>query len=278
VTEAVLDAAAAAGPTTAVPAPAPAAAPAGGAAALPPPGGAAQAAAAGAGRPSLIGGLDPRAKLVLVLGSLLVVLSEPPGVVAPFGPYLALTAVLLLLARVPPLFLARRLAAVAPILLFAAALLWLAGGDGMGPDRALSLVLRGFAAVALVSVLVATERMSGILWGLSALGMPRLFCTLSAFMYRYALLLGDEAMRTDRARRSRTPDRIRAGRLRTLGGQAALVFLRGWKRSRAVYSAMLARGFSGHFPFPAPGPLPAGDVATVAATLLPFLAVRLLWP
>jgi cobalt/nickel transport system permease protein len=225
-----------------------------------------------------MGALDPRAKLLLVLGALLVVLSEPMGSLRPFVPYYAMTIMLLVTARVSPIFLAWRLLAVAPIVLAAAALLVLGGGSAGGGDAALSLVLRAFAAVALVTVLVATERMSGILWGLSALGMPRLFSTQSAFMYRYALLLGDEAMRSERARQSRSAGPSRKGRLRTLGGQAAMVFLRGWKRSRSVYGAMLARGFTGHFPFAPPGRLGAEDLAVVTTGLSAFLAVRLLWP
>jgi cobalt/nickel transport system permease protein len=221
--------------------------------------------------------LDPRAKLLVVLGALLLVMSEPPGALRPFAPYYVMTAALLVVARVPPPFLVRRLAAVAPFVVVAAGLLLLAGGAG-GGDAALSLLLRAFVAVALVTLLVATERMSGILWGLSALGMPPLFGTQSAFMYRYALLLGDEAMRTDRARRSRTPGPLRAGRLRTLGGQAALVFLRGWKRSRSVYAAMLARGFTGHFPFATPGRLKTTDLGVALGVLAAFAAVRLLWP
>jgi cobalt/nickel transport system permease protein len=222
--------------------------------------------------------LDPRAKLLLVLGALVVVLSEPAGALRPYAPYYAMTLTLLVVARVPPAILAKRLAAVAPIVLAAAGVLLVGGGSAGGADAAMSVVLRAVAAVALVTVLVATERMSGILWGLSGLGMPRLFSTQSAFMYRFALLLGDEAMRTERARRSRSPGPGRNGRLRTLGGQAALVFLRGWKRSRAVYNAMLSRGFTGHIPFAPPGPLRAADLAVVATSLGAFMAVRLLWP
>jgi cobalt/nickel transport system permease protein len=230
-----------------------------------------------AARDSTLLRLDPRAKLLLVLGALLLVMSEPPGALRPFAPYYAMTAALLVFARVPPAYLARRLAAIAPFVGVAAGLLLLANGAG-GEGAALSLLLRAFVAVALVTLLMATERMSGVLWGLSALGMPRLFGTQSAFMYRYALLLADEAVRTDRARRSRTPGRLRAGRLRTLGGQAALVFLRGWKRSRSVYAAMLARGFTGHFPFAAPARLKATDLAVALGVLAAFAAVRLLWP
>jgi cobalt/nickel transport system permease protein len=245
--------------------------------------------AAAVPRASPIQRLDPRAKLLLVLGALLVVLSEPPGAVSPFAAYFALILSLLAVGRVSPRLLAWRVAAVAPIVVGAAALLLLAGGEAARPETALSMVLRAFAAVALATLLVATERMSGILWGLSALGMPRLFCTLSAFMYRYALLLADEAARIERARRSRTPGPLRAERaperaqryrvrIRTLGAQAALVFLRGWKRSQAVHAAMLARGFTGHFPFAPPGPLPTRHLAVVAAGLAAFLAIRLAWP
>ena len=219
---------------------------------------------------------DPRAKILLVTGSLLAVLSEPVGALRPFPAYYLLLGLLLLATRTPPSFLGRRLAAVAPLVLAAAALILLVGG---GPgDMALSLILRAFAAVALLTVLVATEETGEILWGMGALGMPRLFTTQSAFMLRFAHLLGQEAARTERARQSRTPGRLRAGRIRTLGQQAGLVFLRGWKRSQVVHQAMLARGFTGEFPVPARQRMAPADLALVFAGIGAFAAVRLLWP
>jgi len=217
---------------------------------------------------------DPRAKILLVTGALLAVLSEPVGALRPFGAYYLLVAGLLLAARTPPGFLGRRLAAVAPLVVMAASLILLAGGGSA--DTALSLLLRAFAAVALLTVLVATEDMGGILWGMSALGMPTLFTTQSAFMLRFAHLLGQEATRTERARRSRTPGRLLAGRVRTLGQQAALVFLRGWKRSQVVHQAMLARGFTGTFPSPPRKRMVPADLATVLVGVGAFAAVRLL--
>ncbi len=219
---------------------------------------------------------DPRAKILLVTGALVAVLSEPVGVLRPFAAYYLLVAGLLLLARTPPGFLGRRLAAVAPLVLTAAALILLAGG-GSG-ETALSLLLRAFAAVALLTVLVSTEEIGEILWGMGALGMPRLFTTQSAFMLRFAHLLGQEATRTERARRSRTPGRLRAGRIRTLGQQAALVFLRGWKRSQVVHQAMLARGFTGSFPMPARRRMAPADLGLILAGLGAFAAVRIFWP
>lgn len=223
---------------------------------------------------SLLHRLDPRAKIVMVTGTMLVVLSEPPGALAPFRLYAPLILGLLLVARVSPRFLGRRLLAVTPFVMVAALLILLTGA---GPNEvAGSLVLRALAAVALLSLLVATEPISRILWGLDAVGLPRVLTTQAAFMLRFAHILGEEAVRTDIARRARTPGPLRAGRLRTLGQQAALVFLRGWRRSHVVHQAMLSRGFTGTFPVPPGRRLLARDVGAVAVVLGAFIAVRCL--
>lgn len=211
----------------------------------------------------------------MVTGILVVVLSEPRGAVSPFAAYYIMVAGLLLAARITPGRLGRRVAAVAPLVLTAAVLIVLA--DGGSGDTALSVILRAFAAVALLTLLVDTEEIGGILWGLGALGMPRIFTTQSAFMLRFAHLLGQEAARTERARRSRTPGRLLAGRFRTLGQQAALVFLRGWRRSQRVYQAMLARGFTGSFPAPPRGRMGPADVVLVVCGVGAFAVVRLVW-
>jgi len=218
---------------------------------------------------------DPRAKILMVTGVLVVVLSEPRGSVSPFAAYYVMVAVLLLAARTSPGRLGRRMAAVAPLVLVAAALIVLAGG-GSG-DTALSVLLRAFAAVALLTLLVDTEDTSSILWGIGALGMPNIFTTQSAFMLRFSNLLGQEAARTERARRSRTPGRLRTGWFRTLGQQAALIFLRGWRRSQRVYQAMLARGFTGRFPAAPRGRMGSADVAFVVFGVGAFTIVRLVW-
>jgi cobalt/nickel transport system permease protein len=102
--------------------------------------------------------------------------------------------------------------------------------------------------------------------------------TVAAFMYRYAFILGDEVIRTSRARSSRTPGRLRAGRIGTYGGQAAMVFLRGWHRSLRVYQAMQSRGFTGALP--GPPALRAGwtDLLFLVAVTGAFALVRGLWP
>lgn len=221
---------------------------------------------------------DPRVKIVGVLLAVLLVVSEPAGTLAPFAGYALLTVLLLALGRVPATFVLRRVLLVAPIVLTAALFLVLEGGaasDG-GLGAGLSMGLKAFTAVAIVTLLTATERFHRILAGLRALGMPPMLTALAAFMYRYAFVLGDEVLRTGRARSSRTPGRLRAGRVRTYGSQAGTVFLRGWRRSRRVYQAMQSRGFTGTLPG-AP-PLAAGwtDLLFLALMTGGFSLVRVL--
>lgn len=220
--------------------------------------------------------IDVRAKILFAIGGLVVILSEPAGSLRPFWLYFSFLAALLLVTGVPFRVVAKRSAVVLPLVLGAAVLILVGGGGG--PGNAVSLVLRAFAAVGLISMLVATERVPEILGGLRSLGMPVLFGTLAGFMYRYALLLGDEVVRTDRARRSRTPGRLRVNRFRVYGLQAAVVFGRGWKRSQRVHQAMLARGFNGAFPQARRRRLASADLAFVAASLGALLAVRLWHP
>jgi len=59
---------------------------------------------------------------------------------------------------------------------------------------------------------------------------------------------------------------------------AAGLVLRGWKRARAVQSAMEARGFDGSFPGLRPSCLRPRDVLAAAAFLAPFVAVRMFRP
>lgn len=231
-------------------------------------------------RDSLIHRRDPRVKIVGVLLALLLVVSEPPGALSPFGVYALLTALLLALGRVPAGFVLKRLLLVAPIVLMAALFLVLEGGAALdgGLGAGLSMGMKAFTAVALVTLLLATERFHRILFGLRTLGMPRMLTTLAAFMYRYAFILGDEVIRTGQARASRTPGRLRAGRIRSYGGQAGMVFLRGWRRSRRVYQAMQARGFTGVLPGPEAPALGWADLLFLAAMAGGFALVRGLWP
>jgi len=202
--------------------------------------------------------LDPRVKLVVFTAILLMMVSVPrdePLTLLLCYPGLA---ILLALSRVPVSYILRRCLLVTPFVLMAAGVMMLTGETngravaGTGADlrslAALSIVLKAFAAVIVLSLLTSTERFHRLLEGMRALGLPPLLGVLSAYMYRYAFILSEEVMRTSRARLSRTPGPLRTGRIRTYGNQAAMIFIRSWERSQTVYNAMCSRGFTGEFP------------------------------
>ena len=66
-----------------------------------------------------------------------------------------------------------------------------------------------------------------------------------SFMYRYIFILVDEVMRMKQARDSRNFGGSRLWHVRTIGRMTGTLFIRSYERGERVYTAMLARGFSG---------------------------------
>lgn len=218
--------------------------------------------------------MSAKARVILALGGLVAVLSEPPGELEAFVGYYVLIALLLWVSKVSLRFLVVRWGGVVPILTLASLLILIS--SSAPPTVAFSVLLRGLAAVALVAFLMAPGDAGEVLRALSGLGAPKFLVMQSALMLRFAHILEDEAVRTGRARRSRTPGALRVNRVRTLGQQAGLVFLRGWRRARTMYQAMLARGFAGTFPASRAGPLSVQERVAVVLGLAAFLTIRLL--
>ena len=230
--------------------------------------------------------LDPRVRIVVFTLALLIVVSVPPGQLTPFLLFYPFLVILQMISRIPFVWILKRCALITPFALMAGGMMMLTGESGLDPAgnavtgtraiTAISIILKAYAAVILLSLLTSTGRFHRLLEGMRALRMPPLLGVLSAFMYRYAFILSDEVMRTSRARLSRTPGSLRVGRFRTYGNQAATVFLRSWDRSQTVYNAMCARGFSGDFPLTSDLRLGGGDLLFVVLVPAVFLAVRLM--
>ena len=190
----------------------------------------------------------------------------PPERTWPFAAYLALLAVLLLLARLPLVPVLRRLAGLAPFVLTAAVLLpFSRPGDGTvtaslalggwelrvyqaGLLASKAVLLKSLIAGASAVLLVCTTPFSSLLAALQRMRFPRLLLAIIAFLYRYLFLLQGEFLRLVRAARSRNweagPLRVR---LAAAGGIVGSLFLRTYARGERVYTAMLARGYDGRF-------------------------------
>jgi cobalt/nickel transport system permease protein len=87
--------------------------------------------------------------------------------------------------------------------------------------------------------------------------VPRFFCKILHFVYRYLCLLFAQAHNLRRASRCRAPRRRRRSLFEAAAGAVAVLFARSYGRAERIHHAMLARGFQGHFELletPAVGP------------------------
>jgi len=206
---------------------------------------------------SFIHKLDPRVKLICFFLAVVAVVSEPRGDITGFPLYYLLIILLLAASRIPIVFVLKRCLIASPFIVMAAGVLPLSyvlspASSSLSTQamwlQSLSILLKAYAAVILLTLLGSTERFHRLLNGLQKLKFPSILGIMSALMYRYIFILNDEMLRTARARRSRTPGKSRISRFRIYGNQAALIFLRAKKRAQDVYNAMLSRGFKGEFP------------------------------
>jgi cobalt/nickel transport system permease protein len=105
--------------------------------------------------------------------------------------------------------------------------------------------------------------------------MPRILGLLSALMYRYIFIIHDEWLRTNMARKSRTPGKLQLSRFSVYGRQIAMIFIRSWERAENVYKAMVARGFDGAFPLTRPLSFRSADWLFLVVVSVVFVSIRI---
>ena len=228
--------------------------------------------------------IDPVIKLPAALLIILAIVSQPSARLVPFAIYGILVALLVLLSKIPFVFVVKRILLVMPFVLFAA-VFYPISVKLTDKSIVLSLyhpaVMKGIAilikavlSVTVLVVLVSSERFHNLISAMRRLKMPAVVCVTSALMYRYIFILADESMKTTQARQSRTPGKLRQNRLRVFGNQMAMVFLRSWERSITIYNSMLSKGFTGDFPSAGREKIKAGQLVAFFAIMIFLACVR----
>jgi cobalt/nickel transport system permease protein len=234
---------------------------------------------------------DPRAKIAGVLFAVIVIASTPRGPLEQFAGFYLLIAALVAVSRIPLRFVGTRCLVASPFIVMAALLpflsLWVEGAAAVAPgfvvpdqnaaagQFALSVLLKAYAAIILLTLLTSTSRFDHLLWGLRRLKAPEILHVIATLMYRYIFILLDEWRRTTQARQIRTPRGLRVSRISLFGKHVALVFIRGWERAERVQAAMTVRGFRGEFPLARVSRFQAADALFVVLMMASFLGVRL---
>jgi cobalt/nickel transport system permease protein len=209
--------------------------------------------------------LDPRSKLLLAVGFILTLSLLPPG---NFILYLLLLLILyaaVLLSREDIIFLLKRSVIALPFALAAATLLFTVPGKTLatlpgvnigitveGFVRFTSIVLKSWISVQAAVLLVKLTEISDLMWALQSFRVPPILISVANFSYRYLDVLRSEGARLRTARDSRSavlPGKKPGGgllwRARVTGWMVGSLMIRSMERSERIYSAMLARGFTG---------------------------------
>ena len=198
-----------------------------------------------AAKDSPVHNLDPRAKILGLIGLVLVAVTLPNGAWAAFGALAAILIGLVALARLHPLYVLQRMTIEVPFLI-TAAILPFTTEDGLvlGATVALKISVSVLAMV----ILSSTTPFPDLLRGFEMMKAPRLVLTIVSFMWRYLHVLAGEVSRLQTARAARGYSANRLWQAASTGPLIATLFLRSLERGERVHLAMTSRLYDGSMP------------------------------
>ncbi len=235
---------------------------------------------------SLLHRADPAAKIVSALVLALSIATSSLVQVA--GAALIVSIVLIAMARLPPVPLAKRLATVNLFILLLWITLPLTGGGEqtitIGPvtlsDRGIALAwlitLKANAIYLLLTALMTTSTVGAIGHALQRMRLPHKLILLLLTTYRYLARIDLEYWRLRRSASLRCfHGATNLHTYRTYGYLIGMTLIRSYERSRRVHQAMLMRGFNGRYPLLLQQSIGAGDLFLLLASILLALSFSL---
>lgn len=191
--------------------------------------------------------LDPRAPLLVTLLLCVLVASFPRGEVVALVPFVFWPAALASLAAVPARPLLRALLVPLPFVLLAALPALFVEPGPAGRAIAASVLLRFLLTATSALLLAAVWGLPALAWAMQKLGAPAVLVSQLLVLWRYLFVLGEEALRMDRARTMRSFGR-RGRELALAGPFLGTLLLRSQDRAERIDRALRARAFTGSFP------------------------------
>lgn len=225
--------------------------------------------------------MRPQCKIVAAVAFVFVVVATPREQVWAYAAYATALAALVLVARLRPGLVLRRMTVEVPFVAFALFLPFVAGGEQLGSGwyalsvdglwAAWNILAKGTIGVTTSVVLTATTSLPDLVRGLERLRVPRAFTSIVSFMIRYASVIAGEMHRMKVARESRGHDPRWLWQIRAIAHSAGTLFVRSYERGERVHLAMLSRAYTGALP------VLGGERATrrewLTASALPLVAL-----
>jgi len=197
-------------------------------------------------------------KIVAAFLTVVAIALTPREAIWAFGVYAVLLVALVRIARIPYGFVMTRLVAVAPFVVFALFIPFVAGGERTevigvsvsieGLWGAWNIYAKALLGASVSILLTATTEVSDVVRGLGVLRVPAVLTSIALFMVRYLELIADELGRMRVAMSARGYDPRWLSQVRPIANSAGALFVRSYERGERVHAAMLSRGFSGTMP------------------------------
>lgn len=232
---------------------------------------------------SVVHRMAPAPKLVATLGMVASIAVTPRQAIWAFGVYGVALVLIARLSRVRLRFLAIRLLAVAPFVLFALFIPFVATGDTVelagvnvsvdGLWGAWNILIKALLGASASILLTATTEVPDIIRGMGVLRVPALFTAIATFMIRYLQLVTDEVGRVRVAMTARGYDPRWIAQARPIATSAGALFVRSYERGERVHAAMVSRGFTGEMPALEEEDVPGSQWVAAIVTVMLFAAV-----
>lgn len=181
-------------------------------------------------------------KLSAGVGLVAVALAVPRYAWWVYGLEAAVLVVVVVVSRIPPWFLVRKVLWMEPVLV-GVALMALWQPDGW--RGFVALLVRSTVCLLSMVTVAATTPFGEVLRVLERLRVPPLLLTTLALAFRYQFVLLEESERMRRARASRTFVSRKRFEWEALSTVVAHLFLRATDRAARIHAAMVARGWKG---------------------------------
>lgn len=224
-------------------------------------------------RHSPIHSLAPHAKILAILGLLVIVVATPIQNYLAFIAYFSLVIALVLIAKLPIWQSLKRTTIEIPFIFFAILMPFVSPDKEAAKIAAISIIAKATIGTLLAIILSGTTPAREILRGFETLKMPALIVQIASFMLRYLNVINDEMERMTVARASRgfEPKGIRDWKF--LAAAAGALFIRSYERGERVHLSMISRGYDGKLPSVQSQLVAKQEILIIIATL--FLALVL---
>ena len=227
-------------------------------------------------RHSPIHSLAPHAKILAILGLLVIVVATPIQNYIAFIAYFSLVIALVLIAKLPIWQSLKRTTIEIPFIFFAILMPFVSPDKEAAKIAAISIIAKATIGTLLAIILSGTTPAREILRGFETLKMPALIVQIASFMLRYLNVINDEMERMTVARASRgfEPKGIRDWKF--LAAAAGALFIRSYERGERVHLSMISRGYDGKLPVVDSQLVKRKELVSILAILIAALSVAIL--